>query len=176
MTLPPRDCPVEPLPLQDWAKAHSSGLRLIWREGYWDQIIFVRDRLHPVLVNKYEQRKASPVLVVGEHTSKSVRLPVYRIDSVDLGVTLWARYNFFDWKVSVRAVAAVPDVFFRLFARDDPNGYLHPVYFEGFHEDWIFPPYADNQEQFSCSLRDHYFLFTFGFLLGEALRPVEGRL
>lgn len=167
-------------PIQEWANRTNpdvDGER--WHA--WDQIVFVRDRLHPVFVPEHADRTADPVRVIGTHTSKSVTLPVFSIYGLGLELTL--RYNFYDWKVSVEAVdymAKVPDNWPKgLFDRSKAH---NAVYFEGFKDEWVFGSYDDRRnkvpeklgETFSVELYDRYDLFLFCSMLAEGQRREEG--
>lgn len=41
--------------LQEWANANKPKENLIYKEGYWDQIIFTRDNVLGVLSRNYEE-------------------------------------------------------------------------------------------------------------------------
>jgi hypothetical protein len=152
----------------EWAKAHEPDENLIWKSGMWEQVMLVRDNIHMLLVNRYEQRKERPVEVVSSHHSKSVELPVFHVVAEAIGVELWTRGNFFNWQVSVRSEDPVQDCFFRLFNKQPSERDLNPVYFEGFDRAWVFGPYARNPREFSATLGYRSgFLFTFAYLLAE---------
>ncbi|HJY98888.1 MAG TPA: hypothetical protein VJ227_04190 [Patescibacteria group bacterium] len=153
------------IPLQDWANAFEPGDEMLWKRGYWEQIVFVRDEIHRLFVATYEESKRNPVMVVSMHTSKSIRLPVYNIKVP--GIEIWMRYNFFDWKVSIRSERPVPDVFHNIIRKDVK---IHEVYFEGFSKDWIFGSYDENPCQFSVEVRTDYDLYAFLLVIADALR------
>lgn len=142
------------------------------------QAMYARDCLHPLLENSGDKRAMNPMWVASEHTSKSMVLPVIHYSDTVNGLYIWMRNNFYDWKVSVSSTRQVPDVFYRLFNReDDING----VYCEGFHESWVFGSYAANPHEFTVelpgSLYTRYFnmgvIFTFCYLLGESLHDAR---
>lgn len=155
---------VEGVELQEWANAHEPKDGMLWKRGYWDQITFVRDTLPQVFFKTYTQFKANPVRVVGDHTSKSIDLPVYSIKVGDLEIRM--RYNFYDWQVSVRSEKSIPDTFFSLINKDEV---IHNVYFEGFERNWIFGSYNQNPQEFSVEIGDEYKLYAF-------MRIVSGSL
>lgn len=152
------------VPLQEWINANLPSTRGSAGGAAVEQAIFVRSRLHPVLAPSYHERQTKPVLVVSEHTSKSVRLPVYLIEAQ--GVRMHMRCNFYDWKVSVAADAAVGDRFFTLFNRSDQ---IESVYCEGFKDEWVYGPYVESHSRFTVSLPTHDTMWTFCFLLAHAL-------
>lgn len=154
----------EGIPLQEWANAREPGDNMLWKSGYWEQILFVRDVLPQLFFESYEEYKNHPIMVVGTHVSKSISLPVFSIKKDDLEVRM--RYNFFDWKVSVRSAIPVPDVFSRRIKRDQK---IHRVYFEGFQDDWIFGSYNEDPRQFSVKINSEHDVYAFLLAITEAL-------
>jgi len=76
------------------------------------------------------------------------------------------RCNFYDWVISVKSDVPIADNFHSLFGRDKQQ---LDVYSEGFSSDWVFGPYAANNQRFSLELPDKYSLYTFCYLLREGL-------
>lgn len=152
--------------LQTWANEHVPDDNLIYKEGFWSQIIFVRDRLSSLFYSSYEEKKENLVQVVSEHTSKSVHLPVYRIEAN--GLTVWLRYNFYNWVVSVKALAPVDNVFMGLIQEDGEE--IPDYYAEGFEEKYLFPPYKDGAPEFTIYLYDNYELWAFVYMLTRSLK------
>jgi len=156
----------------EWLAANKPDENLIWKNGCAEQVIFVRDVLHPLLVPRYSSRKEYPVLVPSTHHSKSVKLPVFELTTPDfwegdgygLSVQLRLRYNFFNWVVSVESkrFGGVADRFRDLFDRE---ARVQSVYAEGFREEWVYGPYADDRKKFTLNLHDKYDLFTFVWLM-----------
>lgn len=147
-------------PLQDWAEAHKPSETMFYKDGYWDQIIFVRDDVPNALARSFEEYRAlkSSVVVIGEHTSKSVRLPVFRVMLAD-GTAFTMRCNFHDWKISVESSRDVDANFMGIF---DPNLRISDVYCEGFPEELVYGPYAENKRRFTAELsRCNHSVFTF---------------
>lgn len=95
------------------------------------------------------------VSVVGYHTSKSIKLPVMEV-TTPYGVRVIVRDNFHDIKVSVWAPKPCNHDLFGLPAGGD--SYLHQVYFEGFQEKWIHPPFMLGAKEFSVCLYRETFL------------------
>lgn len=155
----------EGVPLQEWADAHNPGDEMLWRPGFWKQITFVRDHIHRLFVVTYVESKKNPVMVVSTHTSKSIELPVYSIKIP--GIEVRMRYNFYDWKVSIRSELPVPDVFHNIIKRDEK---VHQVYFEGFQDDWIFGSYNQDPRRFSVEIGNAYDLYAFILAINDALR------
>ena len=145
------------------------------------QVHFVRDHLSSVVwadVEHDKRPKASPpredcresAFVIGEHHSKSVRLPVYSIERPDLGIQFVARDNYHDWNVSVISEKPIETDLrgFKLdFSERDrerfPNGYPKGsgmswdyCFFQGFPKELQFGPYSEDKRRFSmCVMSDH---------------------
>lgn len=153
------------VPLQGWANTNKPKDEMLWKSGYWSQIVFVRDQIHCLFVVTYKESKENPVRVVGTHISKSIQLPVYSIKIPGLEVRM--RCNFYDWKVSIRSEVPIPDVFHNIIKKDEK---VHPVYFEGFQGDWIFGSYDEDPRQFSVEIGNEYDLYAFFLVILDALR------
>jgi len=120
--------------LQEWLEANAPGENMKFHQGFWHQGMWVRDVLRWML---FKAITPAGMQVVGEdhdkiltvdgtHTSKSVKLPVYRFDSQ--GVTVKLRYNFHDWCIKVWGAEDVE--FPHYLAHEQLNGY-----FEGMEDD-----------------------------------------
>lgn len=159
--------------LQEWANDNQPAENLIYKDGYWNQIIFVRDAITGVLAKSYTeyQEIQSKLQVISEHTSKSVRLPVFRIELPD-GTAFIMRYNFHNWKVSVNSPKDVEADFMDLF---DPEARIHDVYCEGFPKNMVYGPYSKNKRQFTLELAPgEHRVFTFFWILAHrALNKIE---
>lgn len=179
-----RDFPLDtPVPIQEWIQTRildkeEERKDLIYGEEGLNQTIFVRDKISTILARNSEEYR-SIVTVVGEHTSKSVKLPVYKIttDAFDLIM----RCNFYDWKVSVfskrgplkldlvdlisRERTDESECKYEDQKRDVLRGRIFPGYCEGFADEWVLPYYAVNQERFTVEVRNHYSLYTLIWLL-----------
>ena len=99
-----------------WLEEHKDTGLLYARSGervQLGQVHFVRDDLGPLFWSgvPYDERPVAgaradcreTALVVGEHHSKSVRLPVYALERPDIGLRVILRDNWYDWNVSVIA-------------------------------------------------------------------------
>lgn len=151
-------------PLQEWANSHEPAETLIHKNGYWDQIVFVRDKIAELLAKNYEEYKEiqANMKAISEHTSKSVHLPVFRMELAD-GTAFTMRYNFHDWKVSVESPQDIEADFMGLF---NPNERIHAVYCEGFPNSLVYGPYIENKRQFTIELppgNNHIFKFFYIF-------------
>jgi hypothetical protein len=161
------------------------------------QVHFVRDNLCGMLWADVPYDKRGPATprdcketcyVVGEHTSKSRRLPVYSLERPDLGLQFILRENYHDWNVSVITEKPLSDgrkllAGFELdYGRDEdrkrfPNGYTAGqswgyCYFQGFPEEVQFGPYSEDCRRFSLCIGSDYSLYTFAWLIMRDLRGV----
>ncbi|KKN81383.1 hypothetical protein LCGC14_0319960 [marine sediment metagenome] len=153
------------------------------------QVHFVRNQLAGLFWADvpYGKREQAPpprddckidVYVIGEHTSKSVRLPVYSLERPDIGLQIVLRHNYYNWNVSVLSETPInTDVIrgFKLDYSDDdrerfPNGYIlgecwDNCFFEGFPEEVQFGPHSENPCKFSVNIDSEYMVYTFLWLL-----------
>lgn len=160
----------EPLPtLTDWGIANEPDDSLIWGKGMWDQVMFFRDELRYLLFDNYEASKEYPGIVVSTHTSKSVKLPVARIENDWLRLTL--RANFYNYIVSVDSDHTFYCDFGDLVRWDET---INPIYAEGFHKDWVYGPYRENGNRFTVSLPSKYAVWTFVWILTRQGGPQYG--
>jgi len=158
--------------LQEWANAHDPDKKLFYADGYWEQIIFVRDRVAGIFASSYEEYQAiqSKTKVISAHMSKSVLLPVFRVELED-GTKFTMRYNFYDWKVSVDSPRNVEVDFMGLFA---PDGRVSDTCCEGFPKGLIFGPYCKNKRQFTFELPPgNYHLFAFFWIFANKVLGIK---
>ena len=151
--------------LQEWANAHEPAENLIYKNGYWDQITFLRDKVTSILAKndkEYKSIKAN-IKVISTHVSKSVLLPVFRLE-LENGTVFTIRYNFYNWKVSVNSPCDVEADFMGLF---DPKYKISDVYCEGFPKECVYGPYAENKRTFTIELSDYNHLFTFFWIFSH---------
>lgn len=152
--------------LQEWAVANEPSETLIYRKGYWEQIVFVRDDITEVLAKTYEEYEAiqSDLEVISTHTSKSVLLPIFQLKLPD-GTAFTMRYNFHNWRVSVDSPRDVDADFMGLF---DPNATFSSCYCEGFPEECVYGSYAENKRRFTIELAPgQHRLFTFFWIFSH---------
>lgn len=152
--------------LQEWANTHQPQGDLIYKDGYWDQIVFIRDKIAGLLAKTYEEYEAiqANTRVISSHTSKSVRLPVFQVELTN-GVALTMRCNFYDWKVSVSSPRDVKADFMGLF---NPKDRINRTYCEGFPGELVYGSYFENKRQFTFELPPgNYHLFTFFWIFAH---------
>lgn len=136
---------------------------------YLPQVHFVRDQLAGLFWADvpYDARKAieprasckETAYVIGEHTSKSVRLPIYSLERPDLGLQVVLRENYHDWNLSVISETPVT-ADLRGFELDDAR-----CYFEGFPPEVRFGAFRENPKKFSLYIGSDYAIYTFLWLL-----------
>ena len=131
---------------------------MMWKDSFCKQVVFVRDDIVALL---------NPVIksldVISTHVSKSITLPVYKIELTD-GTEIIMRENFYDWKVSVKSSKELNFPTKYLFSYDI-NVPISPCYCEGFDDSWVYEPYSKNKKNFTVELSSNYDLYTFMFLI-----------
>ena len=159
--------------LQEWANENIPDEDLIYKDGYWNQIKFVRDEVPRTLAIDYEDLKKIEINVISTHTSKSVKLPVYEI--LWRGCRFTLRYNFYDWKISVESpVELFPINFFGLFAIGKN---IHSVYCEGFPKERVFGSFLENRKKFTIAIDGrYYYIFSFFWILQGFFGIYEERI
>ena len=146
--------------LKEWIKENPVGVNMGWREAANNQFRFVREiwsvfyiREHNIGNGITDPDKA--ICVVGSHTSKSIKLPVYHL--MWFGVEITMRANFYNWKVSVKSDRPILiSKGFHLFDRANKESLC---YCEGFTEEQLFGSYDENNQQFTVSINDKYDLY-----------------
>jgi len=168
--------------IQEWfnTQQESTPDKMLCKEPSAFQIMFARDVLKGILSRGLEYERARNILtVISEHTSKSVRLPVYNFDRSDIGLRVIARNNFYDWKISVISDSPINADFSGLFHTTYPldpkytGNPLTSVYFEGFPEELIFGYYEGNHSKFSAEIGSDEDLYTTLFLIMRALGQIQ---
>lgn len=192
------------IPLQawfdEWLKLHRNDKGEIdsplhYAKPASNQICFVRDNVGQVVWGdiSYHKREQEPPprddtkltgYVIGEHRSKSVTLPVYMFERLDLGLRFVMRGNFYDWKLSVtsekpitRYVEFMSTMFYAKPPREPEytGNELAPCYFEGFPEEHIHGHLSQNPRQWSCSIGDNALITIIQLIMHEigARKPRE---
>jgi hypothetical protein len=152
-------------PLQLWAMAHQPDEEMRWKDAFWEQIMFVRDQIASLLSRSYEEFGHTLPDVAGEHTSKSIKCPVYYLDLKRDGVKVWMRYNFYDWNISIQSEQPITCDFLGVFD-DDPE--VDYRFCQGM-EDKKFGYYRENNKQFTVYIASDYDVYTFFRVLRKFL-------
>lgn len=153
-------------PLLQWIDKNRPGDEMIWHNDFFDQVMFVRDKVGGLLARTYEEYR-SLVRVVATHYSKSIRCPVYYIHLKRDDVHVWMRYNFFDWNITVRSPKEIDCDFIGCF--DDRNHYY--CFCQGM-EKWKAGLYGDDKRHFTICVNNHYDAYVFFRVLKQFLKIV----
>jgi hypothetical protein len=152
---------------------------MLWKGGWGRQIMFVRDDLCG-LVSWGRRGPRIRAHVISTHTSKSIALPVYRLARPDLGLELYLRDNFYNWKLSVVSTQPIVADFSGLFHTTPPidpkytGDPLHSVYFEGFPKELVFGYYEpSDKRRWSAEIHGDQALWATLFLLMRSVGAVQ---
>lgn len=152
--------------LQQWAIDNEPSKEMYFYDGYWHQIMLVRDQFTSLVFGSRMEGEGNRT-VIGTHLSKSILLPVYQMVVEELGLTLVLRCNFHDWKVSVISEMPIICDFMKLF---NPNDKWSTHYCEGFRSEHILPSYTESNTGFTVELANDFTLHTFLWVLMHHLR------
>lgn len=156
-----------PIDLLTWSRMNEPGDEMLWKQGYWEQIMFVRDRLPEIW---YEDGKDSldsiryNINVISTHRSKSILLPVYEVKIPKYNLVFVIRYNFYDWKISVESNIALDIDFMGLFDRSEN---INNIYCEGFPKNRVYTSYDDDMwhKNFTVEIINQYQVYMFVALI-----------
>lgn len=155
-----------PVDVTAWIRVNEPDENLIYAKGLEEQVCFVRDRLCRLLRATYEEWRDNPPLVISTHYSKSVKLPVFQINLEKYGIEMVLRYNFYDWKISVKSEKPLDFDYMGLF---NPTVDIPYLYCQGFPKDKVYGSYEQSHSRFTIGICSHYDLYTFIFLLKNYL-------
>ena len=155
-----------PVNVTAWMRVNEPASNLIYADGLREQVSFIRDTINYMLNPSYEEGYKNEPLVISTHKSKSVKLPVFQINLKKYGIELVLRYNFYNWKVSVKSEKPLNFDFMGLF---NPSERIHSIYCEGFPKDKVYGCFKENPAQFTIRIESHFELYTFFFLLKNYL-------
>ena len=155
-----------PVDVTAWIRANEPDENLIYAKGLGDQVCFVRDTLCQLLSSTYEEWHNNPPLVISTHYSKSVKLPVFQINLEKYGIEMVLRYNFYDWKISIKSDKPLDFDYMGLI---NPKQEIPYYCCEGFPRDKVYGSYGQSHSQFTIEIGSHYDLYTFFFLLKNYL-------
>lgn len=155
-----------PVDVTTWIMVNEPDKKLLYAKGLMDQVYFVRDILCKMLMPTQEDFINNPPMVISTHYSKYVKLPVFQINLVKYGIEMVLRYDFCDWKISVKSDTPLNFDYMGLF---NPTGHFLDIYWDGFPEDKIYGSYEQNNSQFTIEIASRYDLYTFIFLLKNYL-------
>ena len=162
--------------LQHWALTHQPSDDMVYKEGWWNHIIFLRDTIIGDLFywptvrdldldfDPQQAKISENYDIVGTHYSKSIELPVILMRYK--GAEIVFRYNFYDYEITVISDKKInmPD---NLFDKDNST-----FYYQGFPNKYkINTTYSQSKTSFSVriSYPTIYNFYTFMFLLKNEL-------
>jgi hypothetical protein len=158
--------------LQEWADLNEPEDKYRYKRGYWDQIIFVRDRVPYLFMDdcmSFDELR-DRLTVINYHTSKSIKLPVYQLDLHDvIGLTLVLRDNFHGWVISVKSETPIICDFFDTIK---PGDNISAIYCEGFPEEVVYGSFDENSQQFTVRCSNDFMLYTFLYILRAYLKNI----
>lgn len=56
-----------PIDLLTWSRVNEPPDKMIYKDGYWRQILFIRNTIAQLLNETYEEYKDNPVFVISTH-------------------------------------------------------------------------------------------------------------
>lgn len=167
--------------LQMWINEQIVDDKMLWKGAWGEQLQFFRDSITGLFCYGMDYEDCDGIAtVISTHRSKSIILPVYKLHREDIGLTLVARSNFYDWKLSVISEIPINADFRGLFHTTPPiepeytGNELASVYFEGFPKKYIFGYQGENRKQFSASIGQEA-LWTTIFLILRDRGIIEAR-
>ena len=125
--------------IRDWIVENEPGKDMLYRETWWKNNMFIRDRL----LSLFDSEGAE---IVGTHHSKSIVCPV--IKAVYKGVEIVFQYNFYDWQIMIKSPVELKLLNLDLYKAD--GDYL---YYQGIPEEYRFKKYSkENSKEFAISI------------------------
>lgn len=144
--------------LQNWFMKNDPEDSLIYKQTWWNNNVFIRDRIVDGLFNSKEAE------VIGTHYSKSVLCPV--IKTAYKGVEIIWQYNFYYWQIMIKSPVELK--LFNLKLYKAGGDYL---YYQGIPEEYQFEKYSKtNNKEFAISISgDCFDVYTFATSLKIAI-------
>lgn len=147
--------------LKAWLDEHEPKDKMVYKNGFWHSIAFIRDRLFQFpFWDLADSSRSCTLKVIGTHRSKSIILPVCKIEYVGRGLCndvyfeMIVSYNFYQYSVTIRCNYAIPDMVKSLKLFDTRESCSCCLY--GFNDEDYLGPYNRNQREFSCTVHDNY--------------------
>lgn len=148
--------------LRQWGVDHEPDDNMRFKPGYWHSVIFMRDDLFTYPFWRLaEKANLCKVSVIGTHYSKSIELPVVKIEykSENISLEVLLSYNFHMWSVTVRCSHPIPDMVKALKLFDPKKSSYCGLY--GFNPADELQCYDENQKEFSCTVNGYNEMWTF---------------
>ena len=125
--------------IRDWLVENEPGEEMLYREIWWKNNIFIRDRL----LSLFDSEEAE---IIGTHRSKGIVCPV--IKAVYKGVEIVLQYNFYDWQIMIKSSTELKLLNLDLYKAD--GEYL---YYQGIPEEYRFKKYSkENSKEFAIDI------------------------
>ena len=125
--------------IRDWIVENEPGKDMLYREVWWKNNMFIRDRL----LSLFDSEEAE---IIGTHRSKSIVCPV--IKAVYKGVEIVLQYNFYDWQIMIKSSTELKLLNLDLYKAD--GEYL---YYQGIPEEYRFEKYSkENNKEFAIDI------------------------
>ena len=152
-----------PVPLDQWVNDNTPPAHLQYGKGWWDCIETLRrlvdkfNIVHVDVVATYSMRTPPP--------EEEICMPVVRLRIGTAELVVKHDFGTYPdtWTVSARVPKHPIGSTFGLF---DPDRRVGEV--SGFESAWIYPPYSESPDHFSCELRDEGDLAAFVRLVIQA--------
>ncbi len=155
-------------PLHEWITGHIPEDKMTYKASFIKQVRFIREQIPSALnINFIDTHEFQGTFtVIGEHTSKSIRLPVVSFKYE--GISFILRDNFHDWKISVSSKSSVPNIGgYGLF---DIGKIVNPVYCEGFKKEWVYGSYRNRSDRFTVEIISNYDVYCFFKILTKIIK------
>ena len=153
-----------PVPIDHWVNDNNPPAHLQYGKGWWDYVETLRR-----LVDKFEIAHADVVAMYSMRTpppEEELCMPVVRLRTAT--AELLVKYDFGTYPDAWTVSASVPKhPIGSTFGLFDPDQRFGKV--PGFESAWIYPPYSESPNHFSCELRDEWDLAAFVRLVVRAL-------
>jgi len=149
--------------LTEWVEDNIPEYEMLYKNAFMDQLHFLEFRIKDMLLYGYKIRdKYDNIVVISEHTSKSIKLPVVKIQTIDFNIII--RANFYDWKISIESKEPI-NIDFKKYKLFDTSEKINPAYCEGFKDEWVYDCFDNNKSKFTLEISDHYNVWVFFYLL-----------
>lgn len=155
-----------PVDVNAWTRVNAPDEFLIYPSALGELASFVCDKICRLLYSTDKERENNLPMVISTHYSESVKLPIYQINLEKYGIEMVLRYNFYDWKISIKSDKPLDFDCMGIFNLTEE---IPAIYCEGFPKDKVYGSYENNHSQFTIEIRNHYDLYTFIFLLKNYL-------
>lgn len=148
--------PYKGIPWRQYCESYQVDDEMLWRDGAQHQLEMLG------MISKLSH--GIQMHVVGEHTSKSIRLPVVQVELPRNATRVTIRDNFHDVCISVDSQFPIQDTlsFSSIFNTKNKGGF-----FEGFPKGLVHGSYEENSQKFSLAVDGYPELMI---IMGELIR------